>query len=57
MTVPTTPGERRDPHTGREIEAPEVHAGKLSALLADLDAFTICRWCLRKGTSRTYAAG
>ncbi len=37
MTVLTTPGERRDPHTGREIEAPEVHAGKLHALLAGLD--------------------
>jgi hypothetical protein len=29
--------ERRDPQTGREIEAPDVHAGKLHALLAGLD--------------------
>jgi hypothetical protein len=29
--------ERRDPQTGREIEAPDVYAGKLHALLAGLD--------------------
>jgi hypothetical protein len=28
---------RRDPQTGREIEAPDVHAGRLHALLAGLD--------------------
>jgi hypothetical protein len=28
---------RRDPQTGREIEAPDVHAGRLRALLAGLD--------------------
>ena len=28
---------RRDPTTGREIEAPDVHAGRLHALLAGLD--------------------
>jgi hypothetical protein len=28
---------RRDPLTGREIEAPDVHAGRLHALLAGLD--------------------
>jgi hypothetical protein len=27
----------RDPQTGREIEAPDVHAGRLHALLAGLD--------------------
>jgi hypothetical protein len=29
--------ERRDPQTGRSIEEPDVHAGKLHALLAGLD--------------------
>jgi hypothetical protein len=33
----TAPAERRDPQTGREIEAPDVHAGRLHALLAGLD--------------------
>jgi hypothetical protein len=28
---------RRDPQTGREIEAPDIHAGRLHALLAGLD--------------------
>ena len=28
---------RRDPQTGREIEAPDVHTGRLHALLAGLD--------------------
>jgi hypothetical protein len=28
---------RRDPQTGREIEGPDVHAGRLNALLAGLD--------------------
>jgi hypothetical protein len=28
---------RHDPQTGREIEAPDVHAGRLHALLAGLD--------------------
>jgi hypothetical protein len=37
MTALTTSADRRDPHTGREIEAPDVHAGKLHALLAGLD--------------------
>jgi hypothetical protein len=37
MTAPTTAAEPRDPQTGREIEAPEIHAGKLHALLAGLD--------------------
>lgn len=40
--------ERRDPQTGREIEAPDVHAGKLHALLAGLD-------CLHD-TSQVFAA-
>ena len=29
--------DRRDPQTGRLIEEPDVHAGKLHALLAGLD--------------------
>jgi hypothetical protein len=29
--------ERRDPQTGRLIEGPDVHAGRLHALLAGLD--------------------
>jgi hypothetical protein len=28
---------RRDPQTGREIEGPDVHAGRLHALLAGLE--------------------
>jgi hypothetical protein len=40
--------ERRDPQTGREIEAPDVHAGKPHALLAGLD-------CLHD-TSQVFAA-
>ncbi len=28
---------RRDPQSGREIKTPDVHAGKLHALLAGLD--------------------
>ena len=29
--------DRRDPQTGRLIEGPDVHAGRLHALLAGLD--------------------
>ncbi len=37
MTARNIAAEIRDPHTGRQIEMPDVHAGKLHALLAGLD--------------------
>jgi hypothetical protein len=37
VTARNIAAEIRDPHTGRQIEAPDVHAGKLHALLAGLD--------------------
>jgi hypothetical protein len=37
VSARNTAAEPRDPHTGRQIEAPDVHAGKLHALLAGLD--------------------